>query len=216
MSDHKHDDGNAMTMIYYTMPGTIGLAAHIALEESGLAYERRKVDFANREQLSDTYRMVNPKLRVPALAVNGVVLTETPAILVYLAQIAPSSSLAMPSDPLAFAHIQSFNSYLCSTVHVAHAHKMRGSRWTDDTDAQAALTAFVPTSMSRCFDLIEAEALHGPWVHGNDFSISDPYLFAICQWLEGDDVDISRYPRVQAHHAAMLKRPCVQSALADY
>ncbi len=56
--------------------------------------------------------------------------------------------LDMPADPLAFAHIQSFNSYLASTVHTAHAHKMRGARWTDDADSLVTMTAYVPTSMS--------------------------------------------------------------------
>lgn len=205
-----------MAMQLYTSPGTIGVAAHIALEESALAYERVKVDFATSEQQSDHYRKVNPKLRVPALIVDDQVLTETPAILAYVAQMAPSSVLVLPADPLAFAQIQSFNSYLASTVHIAHAHKMRGARWTDSADALAAMTAYVPISMSACFDLIETELLKGPWVHGEAFSISDPYLFAICQWLEGDGVDITRYPEVRAHHSRMLERDAVQRVLNAY
>ncbi len=204
-----------MALQLYTTPGTIGVAAHIALEESGLAYQAIKIDFATKEQLSDHYRKINPKMRVPALIVDGQVLTETPAILVYLAQVAPSSSiLGLPAEPLAFAQIQSFNSYLASTVHIAHAHKMRGARWADDADALAAMTAYVPTSMSACFDVIEKELLKGPWVHGEAFSISDPYLFALSQWLEGDGVDINRYPEVREHHARMLKRESVQRVLS--
>jgi glutathione S-transferase len=205
-----------MTLELYTTPGTIGVATHIALEESGLPYESVKIDFAAREQLSDRYRQVNPKLRVPALLVDGEVLTETPAILVYLAQIAPASVLSLPADPMDFAHIQSFNSYLASTVHVAHAHKMRGARWTDNADALTAMTAYVPTSMTACFELIETTMLRGPWVHGGAFSISDPYLFALCQWLEGDGVDITRFPKIQAHHASMLERESVRRVLAAY
>lgn len=202
-----------MALQLYTTPGTIGVASHIALEESGLAYQAITVDFATKEQLSDHYRKINPKMRVPALIVDGQVLTETPAILVYVAQMASSSALNLPTEPLAFAHIQSFNSYLASTVHIAHAHKMRGARWTDDTDALAAMTAYVPTSMSACFNVIETALLKGPWVHGDTFSISDPYLFALSQWLEGDGVDISQYPLVQAHHARMLERDAVQRVL---
>ena len=205
-----------MTLQLYTAPGTIGVASHIALEESGLAYQTIKIDFAMKEQLSEHYRKINPKMRVPALIVDGQVLTETPAILVYVAQIASSSVMELPTDPLAFAHIQSFNSYLASTVHIAHAHKMRGARWTDDADALVAMTAYVPTSMSGCLDVIEKELLKGPWVHGDAFSISDPYLFALCQWLEGDGVDISRYPAVRAHHSRMLKRESVQRVLSAY
>ncbi|NND90251.1 MAG: glutathione S-transferase family protein [Granulosicoccus sp.] len=200
-------------MILYTSPGTIGLATQIALEESGLDYEQVTIDFAASEQLSEHYRRINPRLRVPALDVDGEVLTETQAILVYIAQISPGSTLALPVDPLAFARIQSFNSYLGSTVHVAHAHGRRGTRWTDDSDALAALAAFVPVSMAHCFDLIESTLLKGPWVHGSSFSISDPYLFAISQWLEGDGVDVSRYPQVVAHRSSMLERESVRRIL---
>ncbi|ASJ76040.1 glutathione S-transferase family protein [Granulosicoccus antarcticus] len=198
-----------MTLKLYTSPGSIGVAVHIALEESGLDYELIRIDFASGEQLTDQYRQVNPKLRVPALLVNDQVLTETPAILVYLAQLAPASILALPTDPLAFAQLQSFNSYLSSTVHIAHAHKKRGRRWADDANALTAMTAYVPVSMSACFELIETEMLQGDWVHGEAFSISDPYLFALSLWMEGDGVDPSRYPKIQAHRARMLERESV-------
>lgn len=202
-----------MALKLYTSPGTIGVAVHIALEESGLDYEIVSIDFASGEQLTDHYRQINPKLRVPALLVNDQVLTETPAILVYLAQIAPASVLALPADPLALAQLQSFNSYLSSTVHIAHAHKKRGRRWVDDANALTAMTAYVPVSMSACFDLIETEMLKGDWVHGAAFSISDAYLFALSLWMEGDGVDPSRYPKIKAHRVRMLERESVQHVM---
>ena len=66
---------------------------------------------------------------MPALVTDRGVLTETPAMLAYIAQTFPKAKLAPLDDAFAFAQVQSFNSYLCSTVHVAHAHKGRGYRW---------------------------------------------------------------------------------------
>ena len=60
---------------------------------------------------------------------------QNPAILAYIAQTFPKAKLAPIDDPFAFAQVQSVNSYLCSTVHVAHAHKLRGYRWTPDGPA---------------------------------------------------------------------------------
>ena len=202
-----------MKLTLHTMPGTIGVATHIALEEGGLDYKYVKVDFAKQEQLSDSYCKINPRLRVPSLVVGSHALSETPAILFYLAQLAPDSSLALPREPLQIADIQSFNSYMASTVHVAHAHKLRGARWSNDDASMASMKAYVPTTMSRCFELIEKELLKGPWVQGAEFSINDPYLFAISQWLEGDGVDIAMFPKVQQHHASMLHRESVQRVL---
>ncbi len=205
-----------MTLQLYTSPGSIGVASHIALEESGLGYERVVVDFSTGEQLSEEYQRVNPKGRVPALVVDGQVLTETPAILTYVAQVAGAAVLDLPDEPLALAQVHSFNNYLASTVHVAHAHKMRGRRWTDDAQALAAMTAYVPTSMAQCFGLIENELLQGPWVMGERYGICDPYLFALSRWMAGDGVEMADFPKIQAHHAAMLLRPAVQRVLESH
>lgn len=105
-----------MALQLYTTPGTIGVASHIALEESGLAYQAIGIDFATKEQLSDHYRKINPRMRVPALIVDGHVLTEMPAILVYVAQVASTSTLDLPVEPTAFARTTSvcWNANPCS------------------------------------------------------------------------------------------------------
>ncbi len=203
-----------MRLELHSNTATVGAATHIALAESGLEFAFVNIDMANKQQQSSEYLKINPKARVPSLIVDGNILTETPAILFYLAQLAPESSIALPESALAQANIQSFNSYLCSTVHVAHAHKMRGSRWSDDSVVHQKLSKYVPTSMGLCMTLIENEMMQGPWVHGEKFSISDPYLFAISLWLEGDGVTISDYPLIAAHHKLMLERPAVKQVLA--
>ncbi|MBE0691915.1 MAG: glutathione S-transferase family protein [Aquamicrobium sp.] len=202
-----------MLTFFYT-PNTCSLASHIALEEAGAAYEARRVDFSSGEQRSPAYLAVNPKGRVPALATPRGVLTETPAILAFVAQSFPASKLAPLDDPFAFAELQAFNSYLCSTVHVAHAHGRRGSRWVDDADAIAAMQKKVPETMAACFELIENGMLRGPWVMGETYSVADPYLFTIAGWLEGDGVDIARFPHVHDHRKRMTERPAVARAMA--
>src|SRR5689334_22562631 len=119
-------------MKLYYAANSCALASHIALEQSGAAYEARRVDFSKNEQRSADYLRINPKGRVPALITERGILTETPAILAFIAQSFPRAKLAPLDDLYAFAQVQSFNSYLCSTVHVAHAHRVRGYRWADD------------------------------------------------------------------------------------
>lgn len=195
-------------------PQTCALASHIALEEAGAQYTTTRVDFRKDEQRSPEYLKVNPKGRVPALATDHGILTETPAILVYIAQLHPQARLAPFDDAFAFARVQSFASYLCSTVHVAHAHRMRGSRWVDDPAAMEAMKKKVPQTVGDCFALIEREMIAGPWVMGDQYTICDPYLFTLGQWLAGDGVDIARFPKVEAHHARVAARPAVQRAIA--
>ncbi|WFU09811.1 glutathione S-transferase N-terminal domain-containing protein [Rhizobium sp. CB3090] len=198
----------------YFAAGSCALASLIALEESGLAYEPRRLNFANGEQRSPDYLAINPKGRVPALVTDRGIITENVAILAYIAQIAPAARLAPLDDPFDFARMQAFNSYLASTVHVNHAHKGRGYRWTDDAAAIEAMKAKVPQNMGECFALIEETMLEGPWVMGEQYTVADGYLFTLTNWLPGDSVDPSRFEKVSAHHARMLERPAVQRAIA--
>ncbi|WP_425981638.1 glutathione S-transferase family protein [Brevundimonas sp. TWP1-2-1b1] len=196
----------------YTSSGSCSRASHIALEESGLPYAVHLVDFAKSDQRQPAYLAINPKGRVPALATDLGVLTESPAILAYIAALAPPGLLA-PADPFAFARMQAFNLYLATTVHVAHAHGRRASRWSDDATAQASMAAKVTQNMREGFALIEAD-LTGDWVMGDAYTVADPYLFTFAGWLETDGVDIAEFPRVQAHFERMQARPAVQRALA--
>jgi glutathione S-transferase len=174
-----------------------------------------RISFADDEQHKPAYLAVNPKGRVPALATDRGVLTETPAMLAFIAQSFPRARLAPLDDPFLFAEVQAFNSYLCATLHVAHSHRMRGNRWADDPAAITAMQRKVPESVSACYDLIEANMLRGPWVMGESYTICDPYLFTMAQWLEQDGVDPALFPKVIAHRRRMSERPAVQKAIAE-
>jgi glutathione S-transferase len=202
-------------MKFYYAPGTCALASHIALEEAGADYTTERLDFKNNQQNSPEYLAVNPKGRVPSLVTDRGVLTETPAMLAFIAQSFPQAKLAPLDDAFAFAQVQAFNSYLCSTVHVAHAHKGRGYRWATDETSSADMKRMVPKSVGASFALIERNMLKGPWVMGEAYTICDPYLFTVAEWLEGDSVDLSSLPRVLDHRKRMSERPAVRKVLAD-
>lgn len=194
---------------------TCSLASHIALEEVGAEYSTVRIDFASNEQRGLEYLAINPKGRVPAMVTSRGILTETPAMLAFIAQSFPQAGMAPLDDPFAFAQVQAFNSYLCATLHVAHSHRMRGYRWADDPAAIAAMQRKVPESVGACYDLIERDMLKGPWVMGDTYTICDPYLFTFAQWLEADGVDPARLPRVCDHRRRMSERPSVRKAIAQ-
>jgi glutathione S-transferase len=209
----KRERRISMLTLYYA-PNTCALASLIALEEGGLAYEPKRVETSKGENLAPEYLSINPKGRVPSMVTDRGVLTETPAILAYVAQVASSARLAPLDDFFAFGRMQAFNNYLCSTVHVNHAHGRRGSRWSDDAAAIETMKAKVSRTMADSFALIEDKMIAGPWVLGEGYSVADGYLFTMTRWLDGDGVDRSRFPKVSSHYDRMLQRPAVQQALA--
>lgn len=200
-----------MLKLYYA-PNTCALASLITLEEAGAEHEISRVDFSREEQRGADYLAINPKGRVPALETDDGIITETPAILTFIAQSFPEANL-IPADAYGFARVQEFNSYLCATVHPAHAHRVRGYRWADDAAAVAEMARKAPSVMTECFELIEREMFEGPWVMGASFTISDPYLFTISNWLERDGVDIAQLPKIREHRERMSERESVRRAV---
>ena len=199
----------------YFAPGTCALASHIALADAGASYTTVKLDFKAGQQNSPEYLAINPKGRVPTLVTDRGVLTETPAMLAFIAQSFPQARLAPLDDPFEFAKVQAVNSYLCSTVHVAHAHKLRGARWATEETSFADMKRMIPKTVGACFSLIERDMLKGPWVMGEQYTICDPYLYTLTGWLEGDGVDIATLPKVADHRKRMSERPAVQKVMAE-
>ncbi len=205
-----------MLTLYYARD-TISLATHILLEEVGAKYTTQRIDFAHNEQRSPEYLKINPKGRMPALVTERGVLTETPAMLVYVAQQFQRPDLALMDDPFAFAEVQAFNAYLCSSLHINHSHRMRGPRWVHAKDAAAiaAMQRHVPVSVGANYGLIEHKLLQGPWVMGERYTICDPYLFTLAQWLEADGVDAKQIPRVIDHRRRVGDRTATRKAVAQ-
>jgi glutathione S-transferase len=198
---------------FFYSAGSCSLASHIALEEAGAEYELVRTDTKAGEQRRPEYLAINPNGRVPALVTERGVLTETVAILAWIAQAFPAAKL-MPADPWAFAQAQAFNSYLASSLHVAHAHRHRGYRWADEESSFADMRRKVPETVGAGFQLIEDQLFKGPYVLGEAYSACDGYLFTLAGWMELDGLDPRRFPRVHEHRERMRARPAVVRALA--
>lgn len=199
-----------MLKLFYAK-GTISIAVAIGLEEAGLAYDTVRIDFGTAEQTKPDYLAINPKGRVPALVTDtGTVLTETGALLDYIAACAPDANL-IPTDAEDAAHMRSVMYYLASTMHVAHAHKMRGSRWADQQSSWDDMAAKAPETMAACADYVQSHCLRGDFVTGETLSLADPYLFVVCNWLAGDGVDPADYPKIDAFLSRMEARDSVKA-----
>ena len=189
-------------MKLFYAPNTISAATVIAMEEVGLSCDLQKVDFTAAEQTKPAYHAVNPKGRVPALVTDQGTLTETIAILEY---VAPA---LIPKDPWRAAKMRELMTYLATTMHVNHAHGMRGHRWADSAESHSDMLSKVPQTMAESAQYVDG-MIEGPFVLGDQISLADPYLYTVCTWLAGDGVDISQTPTLAMFFDAMESRPSV-------
>ena len=198
-----------MLTLHYA-PHTISIAVAIALEEAGLAYDAVRVDFASGAQTSPAFLEVNPKGRVPALVTGAGTLTETGAILEY---IAATTGQMVPDTPYIAAQMREVMYYLGTTMHVNHAHKLRGHRWADQQSSFDDMTAKVPETMATSCAYLEEKLALDPFV-STEISIADPYLLVVLSWVPGDGVDLGSYPKLAAFVAMMRERPSVKAVIA--
>jgi len=201
-----------MLKLFYA-PNTISVATAITLHEADLPFEPIKINFATAEQTKPKYLTINPKGRVPALVTDQGTLTETGALLDYIAAQAPASGL-VPNDAFQAARMREVMYYLASTMHVNHAHKLRGHRWADTPASHRDMTAKATETMTTSCTYIETNSLTGPYVLGEAFSLADPYLFTICTWLKGDGVDCAAFDKIARFMAKMETRASVQAVRA--
>ncbi|MBE0452571.1 glutathione S-transferase family protein [Roseovarius autotrophicus] len=199
--------------LYYAR-GTIAVAVAIALHEAGLGFEAVRLDFKAGDQTRPDYHAINPKGRVPALVTDHGILTETGAIMDYIADLAPQARLR-PEDPYEAAQMRAAMYYLASTMHVNHAHRARGLRWADEDSSIADMKAKAVRTMTESAQFVETHMLRGPFVMGGALSLADPYLFVAASWLEGDGVDLGLFPKIRAFREAMAARASVARVVAD-
>lgn len=193
-----------MLTLHYA-PRTISVAVAITLEEVGADYKAIRVDFATGQQATPEYQKLNPKGRVPALETPDGILTETGALLEY---VAPS---LVPADPYAAAKMRELMCYLNGTMHPNHAHGLRGERWADQTSSFADMKQKVPQTMRASCAYLEEFVPSLPFAIGGLDVVSDAYLYVVLSWLPGDGVDIAHYPRLAAFQHQMNTHRSVQT-----
>ena len=202
---------NPLLELYYA-PNTIAAAPAIALYAANLDFKLKKIDFSKHEQGSAAYRALNPKARVPALGTDRGIITETGAILHYIAALAPQANL-IPQDPFEGAQVASLLHYFASTMHVNHAHKLRGYRWATQESSYADMRAKVCETMTASCQFVERH-INGPFIFGGQLTLADCHLYALYRWLEGDGVDVAAFPKLKAWAEHMQAQRCVQAVYA--
>ena len=202
-----------MLTLYYA-PSTVSAAVAISLNEVGAPYETVKIDFASSDQTKPDYHKVNPKGRVPALITDRGVLTETSALLDYVAALYPKARL-VPDDPFQAAQMRSVMTYLASTWHINHAMGGRGARWAYQQSSFDDLKSKVTENITANCRYFEDEVVQGPFVLGKQFTLADAYFYTVTTWLPSDGVDIADFPHLHAYQQRMQARASVHKAQSD-
>ncbi|MCZ8165099.1 glutathione S-transferase N-terminal domain-containing protein [Silanimonas sp.] len=195
-------------MKLFHSPASCSLSPAIALFEAGLPVELVKVDLRSKttEHGAD-YRVINPLGYVPALQLDdGEILVEGPAIVQFIADLAPASGLAPANGTRERYRLQSALAFINSEL-----HKGIGVLFAPglSDEEKAGMTKRIRYRL----DQHEAQWGERTWFLGDGFTVADGYQFVVLNWLQFVGMDLADWPKLTAHSARVRARPAVQAAM---
>ena len=215
-----------MLQLHY-FPSNASLTPHILLEEMGVPFELKLVDRANNAQKSAEYLKLNPNGLIPVLVDGDLVLYETAAICLHLADSYPEKGLAPAVGTPARAQFYKWLMWMTNTMQPSIIMYFYTDRYTTSTDAAEIVRIKVKTQerigamLKQLDDQLAASG--GPWMLGDLFSVLDIYAFMLGRWtrvFEGAPPatqparDAAAWPHLGPFMQRMLARPAVQRVIA--
>jgi glutathione S-transferase len=195
-------------MKLYYAPGACSLSPHIVAREAGLKIELQKVNTKDKSmEGGGDYWKVNAKGYVPTLELdNGERLTEGPAIVQYLADQKPESGLAPKNGTLERYRLQEWLNFLTSEV-----HKQFSPLFKPNTPEDYKPVA--KENLATRFNWLNEQLAGKDYLTGKTFTVADAYLFVLLGWTKATQIDLSKWPNLQAFHKRVAARPKVREAM---
>ncbi|VWX59373.1 Glutathione S-transferase GST-6.0 [Burkholderiales bacterium 8X] len=195
-------------MKLYFSPGACSLSPHIVLHEAGLAFEPVMAS-TKTHKLADggDYYEINPLGYVPMLELDdGTRLREGPAIVQYIADLAPAKNLAPAAGTLQRYRLQEWLNFIGTEMHKGYS-----PMFNPNMPEEAKTIA--QTRLKSRYQWLDGQLKDKEYLMGEHFSVADAYLFTVTNWAKPTNLDLAPYPNVQAWHARVGERPAVQAAL---
>jgi len=197
-------------MDLYISPLSCSLAVHIAALEAGITPTLYRVD--RKTKLLDDgrdFHAISPLGIVPAITLaDGSILTESSAVLQYIADQAPAKQLAPPWGTPERYHLQQWLNFTTSELHKKHAWMIFSSKTSAEMKAWSRANA-APTLDYAARHLADRE-----YVVGGRFTVADAYLFWALFVAPHGGLSLDAHPALQAYVARIQSRPSVAAALA--
>jgi glutathione S-transferase len=197
-------------MKLYYLKGACSLASYISLCELGVKFETAAIDRTTKKTADgEDFNQVNSKGYAPALRLDdGQVLTENVAVLQYIADLKPEAKLAPPAGTLERSRLVEWLAFLNSEVH-KNVSPLFGPTTHEE------VKSFARANLTRRLDWLESNLGSRSYLMGEQFTVADAYLFVILGWFGHLNIDLGKWPKLQALHQRVGARPATERAMRE-
>ncbi|GAB1268294.1 glutathione S-transferase family protein [Aurantivibrio infirmus] len=198
----------------YAFPGSCSKVSLILLEEAQSDFSLKLVRLDKGEHKKLNFRKINAKCKVPVLVVDGVKLTENPAIITYISYLFPEANLLPLADSKVEELAQLSDLCFCSATLHPMVTRICKPEFFVERKSIFSVKQKASEAMDEGFSLIEEHLVDGPWWYGESWSAMDAYIYWVFTRVQSCGFDVNRFPRFIDHANRMKQRPAVQRAIA--
>ncbi len=205
-----------MTVTLFHAPLSCSIASRFALTEAGIDHELKIIRVMAGEQHTESYKAINPRSKVPALVVDEGLITESTAILPYIADMVPDKNLFPKAGSYERAVAQSWLGYFSSTVHVSFTGCFRPDRLSMDANAAEGIKTAHLDLITHSLTPLEEHLTKQDFILDN-FSVCDLYLTVFLLWRGSPAIGgrLPLFPAFDAFQQRIVSRPALAKVMAD-
>jgi glutathione S-transferase len=194
----------------YARPGAGNVAVEALLAELGVPHEVITLERDELHQLPESFRAINPMRQVPALVLpDGTIMTESAAMMIYLADLFPAKALAPAASSASRPHYLRWMVFLSANLYNADLMYFYAQRYSTDAGHAEGIKAKAAMEMERQFGIVADAVGKGPYILGNDFSAVDIYAAMLFTWAPDVAALALKHPNLKAHHDRIAARPAI-------
>lgn len=196
----------------YYCPGHMSFAPHVILSEIGKPFEAIEVSIKDGATQSAEFKRINPKGKIPVLDTGSEILTESSAIMYYLALTHPECKL-VPDSAIGVSRTIEWTNWLSAILAGPVGQQVRPDRFTNDVQAQQGIRDKGTENLLVAYGAINDKLEGREWALDEGYSIVDPMLLIFFKWGNQLKLDMRQFSHWYAHTRCIEQRPAVQSTI---
>jgi GST-like protein len=199
--------------VVYGQKGTGSITVEATLTLLGLPYRVEETTLRGREA-AERYARTNPMRQLPALRLpSGEIMTESAAIMIWLADLHPAASLAPAPDDPRRAQFLRWMTFIPASIYSMFWVRDEPSRLAADKAGEAVIKTRTADRIAECWSIMDSQISPGEFILGDRMTVLDVYVTIVSHWTPGRTRFYEVAPRMAPAVRRVDRDPRLQALL---